>query len=396
MALFPKNPNESLFPGGKKHFIEVIKNDQSGVDQIAYVNSQEDFNIGSTLIVGPGEQAIFVRDGQIVGEPFGPGRYVLETNNYPFVSRLVNAVSGGVSSFRCTVVFFRTVDSAPMGWGTATPIQVYDPGFGLDADIRGYGQYILRVADSRALLENLMGDNVSGMDTGYIRQQLEGIIAGAIREAVAEVIGDAMDAGDDVMNVLRHGRELKGSVSEAIAESGALSRYGLELSSLSIMDLHVSRDSPYYEIRRRNAASRQKARDMGNFAGTYPNAGWSAQQNVEVMHHVADNPAGGVASAAAGLGMGLGAMPAFGAQAAGVFSGVQPARPAAAQQPTGPVCPQCGAPAAPGARFCSTCGAPLAAPQQTTNPAAAPRFCASCGAELAAGARFCPSCGTKL
>lgn len=101
MALFPKNPNESLFPGGKKHFTEVIKNDQSGVDQIAYVNSQEDFNIGSTLIVGPGEQAIFLRDGQIVGEPFGPGRYVLETNNYPFVSRLVNAVSGGVSSFHC-------------------------------------------------------------------------------------------------------------------------------------------------------------------------------------------------------------------------------------------------------------------------------------------------------
>ena len=392
MALFPKNPNEFLFPGGKKHFTEVIKNDQSGVDQIAYVNSQEDFNIGSTLIVGPGEQAIFLRDGQIVGEPFGPGRYVLETNNYPFVSRLVNAVSGGVSSFHCTVVFFRTVDSAPMGWGTATPIQVYDREFGLDADIRGYGQYILRVADPRALLVNLMGDNVSGMDAAYIGQQLEGIVVEAIRAAVAEVIGDAMDAGDDVMNVLRHGRELKGSVCDAIAESSALDRYGLVLTSLSIMDLHVSRDSPYYKLRQQNAASRQKARDMGNFAGAYPNSAWSAQQSVEVMHHVADNPAGGVASAAAGLGMGLGAMPVFGAQAADVFSG---ARPVASPQPAGPSCPQCGAPASPGSRFCSVCGAPLAASQPGV-PAATPRFCASCGAELAAGANFCPSCGTRV
>lgn len=392
MALFPKNPNESLFPGGKKHFTEVIKNDQSGVDQIAYVNSQEDFNIGSTLIVGPGEQAIFLRDGQIVGEPFGPGRYVLETNNYPFVSRLVNAVSGGVSSFHCTVVFFRTVDSAPMGWGTATPIQVYDREFGLDADIRGYGQYILRVADPRALLVNLMGDNVSGMDAAYIGQQLEGIVVEAIRAAVAEVIGDAMDAGDDVMNVLRHGRELKGSVCDAIAESGALDRYGLVLTSLSIMDLHVSRDSPYYKLRQQNAVSRQKARDMGNFAGAYPNAAWSAQQSVEVMHHVADNPAGGVASAAAGLGMGLGAMPAFGAQAASVFPGVQPV---VAQQPAGPTCPKCGAPASPGSRFCSVCGTPLAA-SRPGGSVAAPRFCASCGAELAAGANFCPSCGTRV
>lgn len=392
MALFPKNPNEALFPGGKKHFTEVIKNDQSGVDQIAYVNSQEDFNIGSTLIVGPGEQAIFLRDGQIVGEPFGPGRYVLETNNYPFVSRLVNAVSGGVSSFHCTVVFFRTVDSAPMGWGTAAPIQVFDREFGLDADIRGYGQYILRVADPRALLVNLMGDNVSGMDAAYIGQQLEGIVVEAIRAAVAEVIGDAMDAGDDVMNVLRHGRELKGSVCDAIVEAGALDRYGLVLASLSIMDLHVSRDSPYYKLRQQNAASRQKARDMGNFAGAYPNAAWSAQQSVEVMHHVADNPAGGVASAAAGLGMGLGAMPAFGAQAASVFPGAQPV---VAQQPAGPTCPKCGAPASPGSRFCSVCGTPLAA-SRPGGSATAPRFCASCGAELAAGANFCPSCGTRV
>lgn len=394
MALFPKNPNEALFPGGKKHFTEVIKNDQSGVDQIAYVNSQEDFNIGSTLIVGPGEEAIFVRDGQIMGEPFKPGRYVLETNNYPFVSRLLNAVSGGVSTFHCTVVFFRTVDSAPMGWGTATPIQmIVDPVLGLPPDIKGYGQYIMRVADPRALLENLMGDNVSGMDSGYLRQQLEGIVVDAIRSAIAKVIGDAMNEGDDVMNVLRHGNELKGSIRDAIARSGALTRYGIELTSLSIMDLHVSRDCDYYKLRKQNAASRQKARDMNNFAGAYPNAAWSAQQSVEVMHDVAQNPSGGLASAAAGLGMGFRAMPAFGAQMAGIFSGVQPPAP---QQPVGPTCPKCGAPAAPGARFCSVCGSPLAVPQQAANQAPTPKFCASCGAELTPGAKFCTSCGAKI
>jgi hypothetical protein len=49
------------------------------------------------------------------------------------------------------------------------------------------------------------------------------------------------------------------------------------------------------------------------------------------------------------------------------------------------LCPQCGHPAAPGARFCQHCGAKM-----PTEPGA----CASCGAPLAAGMQFCPNCGT--
>ena len=89
MALFPKNPNEALFPGGKKHFLEVIKN-EGGPRDLFYLNPQEDFNTGSVLIVGEGEVALFCRDGVIVQE-FSAGRYELETNNYPFISRLFNS-----------------------------------------------------------------------------------------------------------------------------------------------------------------------------------------------------------------------------------------------------------------------------------------------------------------
>lgn len=49
------------------------------------------------------------------------------------------------------------------------------------------------------------------------------------------------------------------------------------------------------------------------------------------------------------------------------------------------MCPQCGQPAAQGARFCQQCGSKLPAE---------PGPCASCGAPLAAGMRFCPACGT--
>src|SRR5439155_16925339 len=46
-------------------------------------------------------------------------------------------------------------------------------------------------------------------------------------------------------------------------------------------------------------------------------------------------------------------------------------------------CPQCGAPAAPDARFCGVCGAALAG-------------CPACGAAIPTDAQFCPSCGRAV
>ena len=53
----------------------------------------------------------------------------------------------------------------------------------------------------------------------------------------------------------------------------------------------------------------------------------------------------------------------------------------------GPVCPNCGQPVEPGARFCANCGTELTA---------GPNFCAQCGAELAPGAKFCSECGARV
>lgn len=50
-------------------------------------------------------------------------------------------------------------------------------------------------------------------------------------------------------------------------------------------------------------------------------------------------------------------------------------------------CPQCGAPTRPGARFCSRCGQPLSS---------APAACPHCGAPMRPGARFCSRCGRPV
>ena len=89
MGLFSKNPNEAAFVGGKKHWTDVIKNSGPG-ELLIWRQPEEDFNTNSTLIVMPGEQAVFIKGGT-VEQVFENGTYKLSTENYPFISRLKNA-----------------------------------------------------------------------------------------------------------------------------------------------------------------------------------------------------------------------------------------------------------------------------------------------------------------
>ena len=59
-----RNENESNYVGGKKHFTDVIKNSGSE-EMLIYRCPEEDFNTNSTLIVNPGEEAIFIKGGEI-------------------------------------------------------------------------------------------------------------------------------------------------------------------------------------------------------------------------------------------------------------------------------------------------------------------------------------------
>ena len=102
MGLFNwKNSNESAYVGGQKHWVDVIKNSGDG-KLLIWRQPEEDFNTNSTLIVMPGEQAIFINAGNIE-QVFTSGTYKLSTENYPFISRLRNVFSGGISTFNSVV-----------------------------------------------------------------------------------------------------------------------------------------------------------------------------------------------------------------------------------------------------------------------------------------------------
>ena len=319
MGLFDRNPNESAYIGSKKHFADVIKNTGPG-DLLIWRQPEEDFNTNSTLVVMPGEEAIFIKGGNIE-QTFDSGTYKLSTENYPFISRLRNAITGGVSTFNCVVYFVRKAHSMEIYWGTDSPIQVRDPVMMIATSVQARGAYKVQINDGGKLLTKMLGNNVpflmQGELNGYFinefQQHIKSSLARAILESNKEIIG--ICAEQDVMAE---------RVQPILAE--ILDDYGLRLVNFSIAALDIPENDP----NRQKLEDAFASRGVMNILG----ADWGRQQASEILHTMAANPgSGGAAAAGAGMGMGMAAGGAFASMAQEMFAPMSTSQHAPIQQP---------------------------------------------------------------
>ena len=81
----------------------------------------EDFNCMTELIVHESQEAIFFANGQ-AADTFGPGRYKLDAENIPILSKLVDLVTG-VSVFHCEVYFINKTVQMAVKWGTDSKVR---------------------------------------------------------------------------------------------------------------------------------------------------------------------------------------------------------------------------------------------------------------------------------
>ena len=75
------------------HMIDIIKYEGDN-STFVWKHPKEDFNTNSQLIVHESQEAIFFANGQAL-DLFGPGRYSLETQNMPMLSKYFNKLSKG-------------------------------------------------------------------------------------------------------------------------------------------------------------------------------------------------------------------------------------------------------------------------------------------------------------
>ena len=316
MSLFKKNPNETAFAGGKKHWTDVIKNTGDG-NLLIWRQPEEDFNTNSTLVVMPGEEAIFVNQG-VIEQVFENGTYKLSTNNYPFISRLRNAFSGGISTFNCVVYFVRKASSVEIKWGTDSPIQVRDKILGIATKLRARGSYKIQVENSAKFLETVIGNNIQcatqdDLNKFFISQfqsKIKSAVAKELCASETEVLG--IDARLDEFSEL-----IKPQVNELLLVNG------LKCSAFSIMAIDIDDENGLREkydqigmsqIETIRGAQAQKA------ALDTLGINWAQQQSAEVLKAMAANPGNIAGQVGAGIGMGMATANAFGEIANQMFN----------------------------------------------------------------------------
>ena len=314
MGLFDRNPNETSYVHGKKHWTDVIKNSGPG-DLLIWRQPEEDFNTNSSLIVMPGEEAIFIYNGT-VEQVFENGKYNLSSENYPFIGRLRNAFSGGVSTFSCVVYFVRTAESMEICWGTDSPIQVRDKVWGVRTDVRTRGSYRVKITNPVLFLEKMIGNNIpferqeelNDFFYDQFQSKIKTIISRTLNEINGELIG--LDA-----RLEEFSETIEPSIDEILCD------YGLKCVKFTVAAMDV--DSAKYDvIDRSQMEAVMKMQSARGDKGVMEILGndWGRQQSANILSDLAKNPgAGGAASAGAGIGMGMAAGNAFGTMAQQMF-----------------------------------------------------------------------------
>lgn len=316
MSIF-RNANEAEYVGGRKHWTDVIKN--TGLpDMLIWKQPEEDFNTNSTVIVMPGEEAVFVNGG-VVEQVFENGTYKLSTENYPFISRLKNMFSGGVSTFNCVVYFVRKTHSVEILWGTSSPIQVRDKLLGIATKIRARGAYKIQITNPTLFFKKLVGNTVNFVgQQELIDKFFANEFQGKIKSNLTKLLNETQT---ELLGIEARIDELSEAVAPTLVDT--FEEYGLQLVKFSIAAIDIDDD----ELRRKydeiGMDAIQKLRMAQADKGVMGILGedWARQQAVNILGNLSNNTgAGGVAAAGAGIGMGIGAGGAFGSMAQQIFT----------------------------------------------------------------------------
>jgi membrane protease subunit (stomatin/prohibitin family) len=350
-----------LFSFIKNQFIEVIEWTDESCSTMAYrfpVENKE-IKMGAQLTVRESQTAIFVNEGKIA-DVYGPGRYMLTTENMPVLTKLKSWKYGFNSPFKAEVYFVNTKQFTDQKWGTSNPVIMRDAEFGT-VRIRAFGIFAFRVNDAATFLKEVFGTN-GVFDTESIVGQLKRSIVSSFSDLLGE-------SKIPVLDISSYYDELGQHILERMQTK--FNAMGFQLTSLYVENISVPEEV-------------EKALDKRSTMGIYGDLNtYTKFQAAEALRDAAQNPGGNLANA----GVGLGAGAALGSIMGEALKGGSPSSSPQQQSLNNAVmlCASCGYKIPTGMKFCPECGKP-AAPQRVK--------CSECKAEIDENTKFCPNCGT--
>jgi len=265
----------------KSQFLEIIQWEDDSRDTISfrYPDMDKEIKRGAQLIVRESQVAQFIYLGQF-GDTFGPGKWTLTTDNIPILSTLKGWKYGLESPFKADIYFVNTRLFTGNKWGTANPIMMRDPDFGI-VRVRAYGTYDFHVIEPKLFLKE-----VAGTDDHFRLDEF----ADTMRSRIVSVFSDALaSAKVPVLDVAARyqdlGEALLPLINPAVGE-----KYGLEISSFIVENVSVPAEVEQAIDKRSSMAA------VGNL---------NEYVKFQMAESMTKGEGGGAASSAAQLGAGL-------------------------------------------------------------------------------------------
>lgn len=186
---------------------------------------------GSVLIVPADTAAFFICNG-IVSEPYGPGRYTLNTGVGPFFVRLRNIMTNGDPAISVSVFFVATRRETCLQLGTGE-ILFNERRFQLSMKAKASVSMRYRISDPGTFLQRLVGRYTSQFREEDLEPSIQAMTAAPVREQLGRYLSQ-ISISEINNNLTRIGNNLTASLSPVLAE------YGMQLKEISVVGVNVS------------------------------------------------------------------------------------------------------------------------------------------------------------
>jgi membrane protease subunit (stomatin/prohibitin family) len=254
-------------------WIEVIEWVDPTNDTMVYrfpvANSE--IKMGARLTVREGQAAVFVNEGQIA-DVFEPGLHTLSTQNMPILTMLRSWPHGFNSPFKAEVYFVSTRQFTDLKWGTANPIPMRDPDFGV-VRVRAFGSYALRITEPDRFLREIVGTD-GLFQTEEITGQLRDLVITQFTSALGELKIPVLDLAANY-------RQLSESIQQTLEPR--FNEYGLDITGFLIENISVP-------------AEVEAAMDRRASMGVVGVRDYTTFQAANALEKGAENPGGSPAS----------------------------------------------------------------------------------------------------
>ena len=356
--------------------VEVVKYN-GAADVFAWKYPSEELGTWTQLIVNESQEVVLFKGGKAL-DIFPSGRYTLETENIPVLNKIVNLPFGGRSPFTAEVWYVNKLFKLDIKWGTASPIQIQDPRYGVFLPVRANGMFGIRIEDAKKFLIKLVG-TMPVFDEQSVARYFRGLYVTKVKDAISFYV---VKKGISVLEINACIDELSAFMKERIEPE--MMEYGIEMVNFYVNEISVPEEDS--AVRTLKDALAKKA-EMNIIGYSY-----QQERSFDTLESAAQNESIGAApfmGAGMGIGMGLG----VGGAMAGPMSEMAN-RMTLSNEADFVECPKCHAKMETGQRFCGSCGYDTQSAVQGFRQRATVIKCSQCGA-VSNGSKFCMKCGKK-